>query len=44
LVSADIAFPSTDFTLRRYLEDRAAGREPYHFTTIDRKTTLRNHA
>ena len=22
---ADIAFPSTDFTLRRYLEDRAAG-------------------
>ena len=34
---ADIAFPSTDFTLRRYLEDRAAGREPYHFTTIDRQ-------
>ena len=34
---ADIAFPSTDFTLRRYLEDRAAGREPYHFTTIDRR-------
>lgn len=40
----DIAFPSTDFTLRRYLEDRAAGREPYHFTTIDRRITLRNHA
>ncbi|MBV9317213.1 MAG: NUDIX hydrolase [Gammaproteobacteria bacterium] len=34
---ADIAFPSTDFTLRRYLEDRAAGREPYHFTTFDRR-------
>ena len=34
---ADIAFPSTDFTLRRYLEDRAAGREPHHFTTIDRR-------
>ncbi len=33
----DIAFPSTDFTLRRYLEDRAAGREPHHFTTIDRR-------
>ncbi|HYC08133.1 MAG TPA: NUDIX hydrolase [Steroidobacteraceae bacterium] len=36
---ADIAFPSTDFTLRRYLEDRASGREPYHFTTIDRRVT-----
>ena len=34
---ADIAFPSTDFTLRRYLEDRAAGREEHHFTTIDRR-------
>jgi ADP-ribose pyrophosphatase YjhB (NUDIX family) len=33
----DIAFPSTDYTLRRYLEDKAAGREPYHFTTIDRR-------
>ena len=43
----DIAFPSTDFTLRRYLEDRAAGREPYHFTSIDRRLALgppRNHA
>ncbi len=34
---ADIAFPSTDFTLRRYLEDLAAGREQHHFTTIDRR-------
>ena len=34
---ADIAFPSTDFALRRYLEDRAAGREDHHFTTIDRR-------
>jgi ADP-ribose pyrophosphatase YjhB (NUDIX family) len=34
---ADIAFPSTEFTLRRYLEDRAAGCEPHHFTTIDRR-------
>jgi len=42
----DIAFPSTDFTLRRYLEDRAAGREPYHFTSIDRRLTgsPRKHA
>jgi ADP-ribose pyrophosphatase YjhB (NUDIX family) len=34
---ADIAFPSTEFALRRYLEDQAAGREPHHFTTIDRR-------
>jgi ADP-ribose pyrophosphatase YjhB (NUDIX family) len=34
---ADIAFPSTEFTLRRYLEDRAAGREGHHFTSIDRR-------
>ena len=34
---ADIAFPSTDYSLRRYLADKAAGREPYHFTTIDRR-------
>lgn len=31
----DIAFPSTDFTLRRYLEDRAAGRETHHFTEFN---------
>src|SRR6266403_971497 len=34
---ADIAFPSTEFTLRSYLEDQAAGREQHHFTTIDRR-------
>jgi ADP-ribose pyrophosphatase YjhB (NUDIX family) len=34
---ADIAFPSTEFTLQRYLEDRAAQREPVHFTSIDRR-------
>jgi ADP-ribose pyrophosphatase YjhB (NUDIX family) len=34
---ADIAFPSTEFTLRRYLEDKAAGREGHHFTSIDRR-------
>lgn len=33
----DIAFPSTDFTLRRYLEDRAAGLERHHFTEFDRR-------
>jgi ADP-ribose pyrophosphatase YjhB (NUDIX family) len=33
---SDIAFRSTDFTLRRYLEDRAAGRELHHFETLDR--------
>ena len=33
----DIAFPSTTYTLRRYLEDRAAGREDHYFTTIDRR-------
>jgi ADP-ribose pyrophosphatase YjhB (NUDIX family) len=33
----DLAFPSTEFALRRWLEDRAAGREPHHFTTIDRR-------
>jgi ADP-ribose pyrophosphatase YjhB (NUDIX family) len=35
----DVAFPSTEFALRRYLEDRAAGREPHHFITIDRRLT-----
>jgi ADP-ribose pyrophosphatase YjhB (NUDIX family) len=34
---ADIAFPSTDFALHRYLEDRAAGREAHYFTELDRR-------
>jgi ADP-ribose pyrophosphatase YjhB (NUDIX family) len=34
---SEIAFPSTEYTLRRYLEDRAAGREPYHFTELERR-------
>lgn len=34
---ADMAFPSTDFTLRRYFEDRATGAEPHHFMEIDRR-------
>lgn len=34
---SELAFPSTEFALRRYLEDRAAGRESHHFTSIDRR-------
>ena len=33
---AQIAFPSVEFALRRYLEDRAAGREGLHFADFDR--------
>jgi hypothetical protein len=33
----DIAFTSTTFTLRRYLEDRAAGLDRHHFTELDRR-------
>lgn len=33
----ELAFPSTEFTLRRYLEDRAAGRDGYHFTALARR-------
>ena len=36
---AELAFPSTDYALKRYLEDRDSGREPHHFTTIDRRLT-----
>lgn len=32
----DIAFPSVDFALRRYFEDRAAGREHVHITEVER--------
>jgi ADP-ribose pyrophosphatase YjhB (NUDIX family) len=31
----DLAFRSVDYALRRYLEDRRAGFERHHFTTID---------
>ena len=34
---ADIAFPSTDYTLRRFLEDRAAGVDKHHFTQFNRR-------
>ncbi|MCZ8132322.1 MAG: NUDIX hydrolase [Steroidobacteraceae bacterium] len=33
---SDIAFPSIEFALRRYLEDRALGVERHHFTDFDR--------
>jgi ADP-ribose pyrophosphatase YjhB (NUDIX family) len=34
---ADIAFQSTVFTLERYLEDQAAGRDEHHFAVLDRR-------
>src|ERR1700728_3622156 len=33
----DLAFPSSEFALRHYLDDRQAGRDGYHSTTIDRR-------
>ncbi len=33
----DIAFLSTTFTLQKYLEDRAAGREDHHITVFERR-------
>jgi ADP-ribose pyrophosphatase YjhB (NUDIX family) len=36
---AELAFPSTEFTLRRYLEDLARGQEAHHFTEFDRRLT-----
>jgi len=32
----EIAFPSVEFTLRRYFDDRARGRRVLHFTTFER--------
>ena len=32
-----LAFPSGEFTLRKYFEDRSAGREGYHFTELSRR-------
>jgi ADP-ribose pyrophosphatase YjhB (NUDIX family) len=32
----ELAFPSVEFTLRRYLADREAGRESSHLTTVER--------
>ena len=33
----ELAFPSTEFSLRRYLEDRAVGGEPHHFAAFHRR-------
>ena len=33
----ELAFRSTEFTLRRYFEDKAAGRDGHYFTTLDRR-------
>jgi ADP-ribose pyrophosphatase YjhB (NUDIX family) len=33
---ADLAFPSGEFTLRKYFSDRAAGREDHHFEELTR--------
>jgi ADP-ribose pyrophosphatase YjhB (NUDIX family) len=35
----DLAFRSTDFALRRYLEDKVTGVETHHFHTIDQRPT-----
>ena len=37
----ELAFPSTEFTLRRYLEDRARNEERHHFTEFDRRLPSR---
>jgi len=34
---ADIAFPSTEFALQRYFEDRSAGRDGHYFVQFDRR-------
>jgi ADP-ribose pyrophosphatase YjhB (NUDIX family) len=33
---AEMAFPSVEFALRRYLEDQGAARENHHFADFDR--------
>ena len=33
---SELAFPSVEFTLQRYLSDRAQGREEVHVTTVQR--------
>jgi ADP-ribose pyrophosphatase YjhB (NUDIX family) len=34
---SSLAFPSSEFALRRYFADRAAGREDHHFTELTRR-------
>jgi ADP-ribose pyrophosphatase YjhB (NUDIX family) len=36
----EIAFPSTEFALRRFFEDRRSGLDHHHFTEYDRRTPL----
>jgi ADP-ribose pyrophosphatase YjhB (NUDIX family) len=36
---ADLAFASGEYALRRYYEDRAAGREQHHFTELKSRQT-----
>ncbi|HUN75184.1 MAG TPA: NUDIX hydrolase [Steroidobacteraceae bacterium] len=36
----EIAFASTEFTLRRFLEDRALGRDGYHFAEFNKRLPL----
>jgi ADP-ribose pyrophosphatase YjhB (NUDIX family) len=33
----ELAFPSGEFTLRKYFEDRTAGREDHHFAELSRR-------
>ena len=33
---SELAFPSGEFTLRKFYADRAAGRDDYHFTELTR--------
>jgi ADP-ribose pyrophosphatase YjhB (NUDIX family) len=37
---SDIAFQSISFSLRRYLEDRRAGREPAHFEALEHRLPI----
>ena len=34
---SQLAFPSGEFTLRKYFEDRTAGREDHHFVELSRR-------
>jgi ADP-ribose pyrophosphatase YjhB (NUDIX family) len=34
---SDLAFPSGEFTLRKYFSDRSAGREDHHFVELNRR-------
>ncbi len=33
----ELAFPSGEFTLRKYFSDRSAGREDHHFAELNRR-------